>query len=370
MSQEQYETFKLGDWELQSGEKIEDAHIAYKTFGDPKSPAIVYPTWFSGALSDNFWLIGDDKLLNPNNFFIIVPALFGNGQSSSPSNQPSPGPFPKVSFYDNVRAQHELVTKHMGITHLRAVIGWSMGGAQAFQWATQYPDFMDIVVPFCTAAKTSVHNQVFLEGVKSSLIAVKKSRSAGSGAIGLNRETAEAHAWTAEEKDVGLKALGRVYAGWGFSQAFYRHKLYETVLGFKGLEDFMVNFWEKWACSKEPENLLVLLQTWQIGDVSQQDPYNGDFEKAMASIKAKALVLPSKTDLYFPPEDSEYEVASMKPGIGTLDIFPSIWGHWAGGPGDSAEDVAWLDNKLTQFFADNEGDGVNSLAKKLQSTLN
>lgn len=50
MSQEQYETFKLGDWELQSGQKIEDAHIAYKTFGDPKSPAIVYPTWFSGGI--------------------------------------------------------------------------------------------------------------------------------------------------------------------------------------------------------------------------------------------------------------------------------------------------------------------------------
>lgn len=49
MSQD-YETFKLGDWELQSGEKIVDAHIAYKTFGDPKSPAIVYPTWFSGCM--------------------------------------------------------------------------------------------------------------------------------------------------------------------------------------------------------------------------------------------------------------------------------------------------------------------------------
>lgn len=43
-----------------------------------------------------------------------------------------------------------------------------------------------------------------------------------------------------------------------------------------------------------------MMQTWQIGDVSQQEPYNGDFEKAMASIKAKTLVLPSKTDLYFP----------------------------------------------------------------------
>ncbi|KAK9853814.1 Homoserine acetyltransferase [Penicillium brevicompactum] len=366
---DEYKTFNLGDWQLQSGEQIKNAHIAYQTFGDPKSPAIVYPTWFSGALSDNFWLIGEDKLLNPKKFYIIVPALFGNGQSSSPSNQRTPGPFPTVSFYDNVRAQHELVTKHMGITHLRAVVGWSMGGAQTYQWATQYPDFMDIAVPFCTSAKTSLHNQVFLEGVKSSLIAVKKSRSAGSGKIGLNRETAESHSWTEEEKDVGLKALGRVYAGWGFSQAFYRHKLYETVLGFKGLEDFMVNFWEKWACSKDPENLLVLLQTWQNGDVSQQESYNGDFEKAMASIKAKTLVLPAKTDLYFPPEDSEYEVSCMKPGVGTLDIFPSIWGHWAGGPGDSKEDVKWLDDKLTRFFEINQGDEVMSLADKLQSTL-
>jgi homoserine O-acetyltransferase len=46
---EEYETYKLGDWELQSGQKIENAHIAYKTFGDPKSPAIVYPSWFSGG---------------------------------------------------------------------------------------------------------------------------------------------------------------------------------------------------------------------------------------------------------------------------------------------------------------------------------
>ncbi|KAJ6121042.1 hypothetical protein N7523_005322 [Penicillium sp. IBT 18751x] len=357
MSQEDYETYKLGDWELQSGEKIANAHIAYKTFGDPKSPAILYPSWFSGAISDNFWLLGEDKTLNPQKYFIIITALFGNGQSSSPSNQPTPGPFPKVSFYDNVRAQHELVTKQLSITHLRAVIGWSMGGGQTFQWATQYPDFMDLAIPFCGAAKTSLHNQVFLEGVKSALIAVKNMRSAGLGKIGINENGEEARTWTDGDKEVGLKALGRVYAGWGFSQAFYRHKLYESALGYRDLEDFMQNFWEKWACSKaswaDPENLLVMIQTWQTGDVSLQEPYNGDFEKAMASIKAKTLVLPAKTDLYFPPEDSEYEVACMKPGIGKLEVFPSIWGHWAGGPGDSKEDVAWLDEQLSTFFAEN-----------------
>jgi homoserine O-acetyltransferase len=62
----------------------------------------------------------------------------------------------------------------------------------------------------------------------------------------------------------------------------------------------MQTFWETWACSKDPENLLVMLHTWQAGDVSQQQPYDGNFEKAMAAIKAKTLVLPSQTDLYFP----------------------------------------------------------------------
>jgi len=166
------------------------------------------------AIADNFWLIGEDKTLNPKEFFIIIPALFGNGQSSSPSNQPTPGVFPKVSFYDNVRAQYELVTKHFGITHLRAVIGWSMGGAQTFQWATQYPDFIDLAIPFCGASKTSLHNKVFLEGVKSALLAVKNTRSAGSGEIGVSKTGEEVRTWTASEKEVALKAMGRVYAGW------------------------------------------------------------------------------------------------------------------------------------------------------------
>ena len=155
-----------------------------------------------------------------------------------------------VTFFDNVRAQHTLVTEHLSIKHARAVLGWSMGAGQTYQWATSYPDFMDVCVPFCGSAKTSLHNQVFLEGVKSALLAAKKHSSAGCCADGALPTGEEYRTWSAEEKKVGLKAFGRVYAGWGFSQAFYREKLYESVLGFKDLEDFMVNFWEAWALSK------------------------------------------------------------------------------------------------------------------------
>jgi len=358
----EYKTYELGDFELKSGGVITKAKIAYKTFGDSSLPVIIYPTWYSGAISDNVWLIGEDKTLNPKEYYIIITALFGNGQSTSPSNREDLKPFPDVLFYDNVRAQHELVTKGLGIKHARAVLGWSMGAGQTYQWATQYPDFMDLIVPFCGSAKTSLHNQVFLEGVKSALLAAK-----GTASLGVSKTEAEQgkeyRAWTEEESKVGLKALGRVYAGWGFSQAFYREKLYETALGFKGLEDFMENFWEAWGLSKNPENMLVMLQTWQAGDCSAQEPYNGDFEKAMKGIKAKALVLPGQTDLYFPPEDSEYEVKCMKPGVGTMIAFPSIWGHWAGGPGQSTEDVKWLDEKLKEFFEKEKIEGLMSSMK-------
>ena len=119
-----------------------------------------------------------------------------------------------MTFYDNVRAQYFLVTEHLGIKHLRAVLGWSMGGGQTFQWATQYPDFMDLAVPFCGSARTSLHNQVFLEGVKSALLAAKQISSAGSGKGGVKVDGQNYRIWTNEEKTVGLKALGRVYAGW------------------------------------------------------------------------------------------------------------------------------------------------------------
>ncbi|KAK6435400.1 hypothetical protein LTR95_008415 [Oleoguttula sp. CCFEE 5521] len=345
-----YQEYALGDFTLQSGGTIPNASIAYKTFGSSSNPAIIYPTWYSGTIATNEWLIGKDKTLNPDKYYIVIVALFGNGESSSPSNRPDiPKPFPNVTVYDNVKAQYQLVTKELGIKHAKAVLGWSMGAGQTFQWATQYPDFMDYIAPFCGAAKTSLHNQVFLEGVKSALLGPK---SAASGGIckGETSSGDKYREWSDEEKTVGLKALGRVYAGWGFSQAFYREKVYETVLGFKGLEDFMVGWWEGWALSKDPENMLVMLHTWQAGDCSAQEPYNGDFKAAMQGIKAKALVLPAKTDLYFPPEDSEIEVENMRPGIGKLAVFPSIWGHWAGGPGDSKDDVKWLDDQLREFF--------------------
>ncbi|KAE9405212.1 homoserine acetyltransferase, partial [Gymnopus androsaceus JB14] len=241
--------YKLGNWELQSGQVIPNAEIAYKTLGVPSSPSIIYPIWFAGTIEDAGYLIGDDKALNPQKYYIIIIALFGNGQSSSPSNTDLK-PFPDCTMYDNVRAQYKLVTEHLGVTHARAVLGYSMGAAQTYQWATQYPDFMDFAVPICGAAKISISNTVVLEGMKAALLAAKKQYTAGACKGGVLAQGEEYRIWKTDEKDVGLKALGRVFSGWAFSPTFYRRKLYETVWEIKGLEDFMVNYWDKWAIAQ------------------------------------------------------------------------------------------------------------------------
>lgn len=88
------------------------------------------------------------------------------------------------------------------------------GAGQTYQWITQFPDFMDLAVPFCGSAKTSLHNQVFLEGVKSAMLAAKGIRSAGPSERAVMAEGEKSRTWTEEEKSVGMKAFGRGYAGW------------------------------------------------------------------------------------------------------------------------------------------------------------
>jgi homoserine O-acetyltransferase len=334
-----YEIFDLGDVVLQGGATIRGCKLAYKTFGTmnpAKDNVIVYPTWYSGQRDANEWLIGAGMALDPATQFIIIPNMLGNGLSSSPSNTPEPynGPrFPHVTATDNVRVQHRLVTEKFGVGKLRMVTGWSMGALQTFHWGALYPSMVERIAPFCGSAKCSRHNFVFLEGVKAALTA----------------DAAFAGGWYKSKPETGLRAMARVYAGWGFSQAFYRAELDLKTLGYSSLEDFLVAFWEGFFLPKDANNLLAMLWTWQHGDISANELYGGDFRKALGAITAKAYVMPGQTDLYFPPEDSAFEVDHMPNA--TLIPVPSIWGHFAGGPGTNPVDVAFIDGKLKELLA-------------------
>lgn len=334
-----YEIFELGSVQLQSGATLRDCKLAYKTYGtlnSKKDNVIVYPTWYSGQHIENEWLIGEGMALDPKNYFIIIPNMLGNGLSSSPSNMPEPynaSRFPNVTAYDNVRIQHRLITEQFGIERVKLVTGWSMGALQTFHWGCLYPDMVERILPFCGSSKCSRHNFVFLEGVKAALTA----------------DAAWNNGWYKEKPEKGLRAMARVYAGWGFSQAFYREQLDIKTLGYSSLEDFLVAFWEGFFLPKDANNLLTMLWTWQHGDISANPQFNGNLDKALGAIKAKALVMPGQTDLYFPSEDSQYEVSKMPNA--EIRPIPSIWGHFAGGPGVNPVDVKFLDKCLKELLA-------------------
>jgi homoserine O-acetyltransferase len=339
-----YEVYDLGDFTLECGATLRPARVAYKTYGTlnaDKSNAIVYPTWYSGRHWDNEWLIGPDMGLDPQRYFIIVPNMLGNGLSSSPSNTPPPydrARFPRVNVRDNVQSQYRLVTEVFGISTLELVLGWSMGAGQTYQWAVSHPEMVLRILPFCGSSRTSRHNVVFLEGVKAALTADAGFRGGW---------------YPADELPVtGLRAAARVYAGWGFSQAFYWDEVYRD-LGYTSLEDFLVGFWEGFFLDdRDPNNLLCMLDTWQRGDVGGGSRFEGNTIAALESIRARALIMPAEKDLYFPPEDEAWAAQHIKGA--QVRIIPGVWGHFAGG-GANPTDTAFIDAGVKELLAAEPG---------------
>src|SRR5262249_22209466 len=143
-------------------------------------------------------------------------------------------------------------------------------------------------------AKTSAHNFVFLEGVKAALTA----------------DPAWQDGWFATPPTRRFQAMGRVYAGWGLSQAFYREEEWQK-LGYSTLEDFLVGNWEGGFRRRDANDLLAMLWTWQHADISANEIYSGDLGKAPGASRDGANVIPSETQLYITLEDNSRGVAPM-----------------------------------------------------------
>jgi homoserine O-acetyltransferase len=332
-----HDVFHLGDVALLSGEVLLDARLAYKTYGE-LSPAgdnvVVMPTYYTGTHVSNEGYFGPGRAIDPARHFIVGVNMFGNGVSSSPSNTVAPqdGPrFPHVTLWDNVLCQHRLVTEKLGIERIALVTGWSMAACQSYQWAAQYPDMVRAILPFCGSAKTSPHNIVFLEGVKAALTA----DGAWNGGNYLTQPKR------------GLAAFGRVYAGWAYSQTFYRDGLYRE-LGFNTFEDLLVDWEHDHVDNWDANDLLAMLWSWQHGDISANSLYGDNIERALGAIAARAILMPCTTDLYFPPEDNEIEVRHMP--LAELRPFDSPWGQCVASPGSVPAFDAFLDAAVRELL--------------------
>jgi homoserine O-acetyltransferase len=330
--------FTIPNFRLQSGWTLPEASLVYATYGElnrDRSNAILYPTSYAAQHPDIDWLIAPDKILDPTRYFIVIPNMFGNGFSTSPSNLADPfggSRCPVFTHVDNVNAQFRLLTEHLGIERLTLAYGWSMGGQQALHWGVLHPDRVERIAALCTAAKTSPHNIVFLEGLRAALLCDP--------------------AWNGErftlKPERGLRAFARIYAGWALSQSFYREQAF-LEYGYGSLEDFLIRDWEASFLRRDAANLLSMIETWLRSDVSANSTYNGDLSAALGAIRAKTLVMPGSHDLYFTPEDSLADAKKI-PGAEFRPI-PSIWGHRAGNPSKNPADQAFIQKAVTELLS-------------------
>jgi homoserine O-acetyltransferase len=308
--------------------------IAYRSFNPSSPKTVLIPTCFGGRINPTLnFTSGALK-----NYHVIVVAMLGNGESSSPSNDPS---FPldySLRYQDNINAQYTLVTKHLGLKSLDAVIGFSMGGQQAYYWAVMHGStavpFVKNVVVICGSAKTSGHNYAFLEGPISALSASHDYEGGKYNAKGVHPSQ-------------GLRAFGRAYAAWLTSSEWFRQELWRDWMGVGSLKDWLYPAegkgpFESW----DAEDLLTLARMWQAGDAGAVGG-EGDYRRALEGIAARVLVMPSKTDQYFDWKDGENEVKYLKRG--TFMPIPTLWGHIAGG-GANKVDVEWMDGKIAEFL--------------------
>lgn len=310
--------FGLSDFTFKNGTTLPKVRVAYKILNPQSTKTAVVHTCFRGRI-DSTVTHAEGALKNHK---IIIIALFGNGESSSPSNTPD---FPStIEYTDCVEAQHRLLTEELNITEIDVMLGFSMGGQITYHWLASHPSFVKNAVIVCSSAKTSLHNIQFLEGPKAAL-------------------------QNARDEASGIRAFGKAYSAWLTSAEWFDRELYRDI-GFDSLAAWDATAagtnYRGWA----GEDLLVMLGMWQRGDIARCVPdAKGDLEVALRTIEARVLLMPCETDQYFRPYVNEREVKSLRHG--KVAVVRSVWGHIIGG-GASREDTQWMDESIKTFLRD------------------
>ncbi|HKB84508.1 MAG TPA: alpha/beta fold hydrolase [Burkholderiales bacterium] len=325
---------ELGDFELESGEAIRDYRQSYVTHGElnrEKSNAVLVCISLTGNHHRLDFLIGPGRALDPAHYFIIAADPIANGLSTSPSNSEhqSGMRFPRFTICDMVESQYRLLTRTFGIPRLQAVIGASMGGMQALQWAVSHPLYLRACVAMTPMAKTSPWAVLVTETARSCLMADP--------------------AWTGD----GFNA--EPVRGWRAYTGLMTALLSRTPAA---LAEFLPDCAEAhlWFEKIHAQNRMngfdardYLYQSWayEAHDVGTTAGFNGDTAAALASINAKALVLAPPLDL-FNPEQSARQAAAEIPGARFVEI-PSVQGHQAA-TSTKPDDASFLNRVIGEFL--------------------
>lgn len=311
------------DLPLRCGETLRGARLRVAVWGElnaARDNLVLFPTSYAGNHEHITWAIGPGRPLDPARWCVVCPNQLGNGESASPSDG---APFPAIDHADNVEAQRRMLAAHFNGADIALTVGWSMGAQQACRWAVEEPGKVERLMMSCGAARTRPHNRVFLESLLTALAADPDFAAGGPA-------------------EAGLRAVGRIYAGWAYSQGWLKREGWRA-LGFDSLEAWLSEYWEARWIARHPGNLASMARTWIAHDVAD----GGDLAAALGRITARTVVMAGATDLYFTPADLA-EDAAMIPGARYAE-FDSDWGHMAGS-GQNPADVAAFDREVAALL--------------------
>ncbi len=334
--QAKQQLYSMGDLKLQSGQVIRDFAIAYVTHGKlnaKKSNAILMCSSLVGDHHRIDFLIGPGKALDTEKYFIVCTDPIGNGLTTSPSNSKTQhGPkFPAFNIRDMVQSQYRLLTEHLGIKHLVAVTGASMGGMQSLQWAVSYPEFMDAVVALSPSARVSAWTTAFLKACNS----IFELDPAFEGGNYKSQPEKAWRLWT--DFLLALEAN---------SPEGLEHMYPNSKDSLKFLK-----WWEELWLKKGFDANDCIYQDNAIieHNVGDTPGFNGNYMKALKSIKARVLVFPCKGDILVPPfikEDAKYIKNAQ------IAEVPTLFGHFGASAIYSQADVLYMNSVARTFLDD------------------
>lgn len=300
----------IGDLSLELGGQIKNCSVSYVVhgeLGDHSKPLVIFLCAIGSIHHRLDFLINQSHTLDIKNTRIIAIDALGNGFSSSPSNSKEQPyfQFPKFTIRDMVESQKKLLDQ-LGITHVNAIIGASMGGMQALQWAVSHPDFMDYIIALTPMSKTTAWASTMTRAARECL----------APHIEMNGSYDPDTAWLAWLPTMQMLAMRTPkQCDEQFTDIAQIQNWYEQRLQWwKGM-----NF--------HPLDWIYQSIAYDAHDVSQTASFNGDLAKALRSIRAKCLISVPSLDLFNPIEQAIHS-ASLIPNC-LLVKLDTNWGHMA-----------------------------------------
>jgi homoserine O-acetyltransferase len=308
-----FDLFTARDFPLECGIVLPEARLAYRQHGTiGQGSPILLCTAFAANPLGLAYLGQDGGPLDESRVWIIDVEMLGNGRSSSPSNTPAPhagADFPPLAIRDNVALQKALCD-HLGITRLASVIGASMGGQQAVQWAVSHPAMVASAICIAGNAATTLFGQMFLHVVRSALTS----------------DPAFAGGRYASPPLLGLSRLSEAWAPFALSPRFFsecRHQAYADMAA-DDLEGFLAK-WRTRYHARDANDLISHLDMWSRHSIAGTPGMDGSFAKAAAQATMPILFAPVSTDIYFHPLDVT-DQASAFPAA-RMAVIESLSGH-------------------------------------------